>query len=155
MLCADFIWFFELLMFPCLLCVGVGAALREAFSHSAGTHQDRAPLPVLPERTNSHHLIRGHHHQGRLYFSPLSPPLSGSYILLCQLIVSSLSRPSLLFPLSLMGHLFSFSPNLLPIFLPGYWLIFPPPWRSLTLTKVPAALNHSSAVLGSLVFLTC
>lgn len=75
----------------CFFLPGVGGALWEAPSHSAGTHQDSAALPFQPEWTNTYHVLGGHHHQGRLNSSP--PRLAPFHSIYLVFLVSPIHHP--------------------------------------------------------------
>lgn len=134
-------------MFLCFFLPGVRGAFWEAPSHSAGTHQDGAALPIQPGWPNTLYILRGHHHKGWLNSFPSSvdPFLSVcflffSFCFFFSCLCCTHSSPSL-----------STSPS----FLPNSWhvLSLPPP-TCLTFVfsaidcsswiKLPARLNRSS-----------
>lgn len=118
-------WIFVVLMF--FLPLGVGVALWQASGHFARTHQNSAVLPVQPERPDTHHFLRGHHHKS-LYFLLSSclvfifHPHHLSLPFFCYLPTQPSSHFSSLPSISLLSHPHS------------------SPW-----VKLPARLNHSSS----------
>lgn len=149
----------------CFFLPGVGSPLWEAPSLSAGTHQDGAALPVQPERPNTYHVLRGHHHKGTLKSSPpsvapfLSLPL---FMLFVSLLL--LGYPVCLAPMhqTLCHPHNPFLPNLWPVLSspppqPFFYSAIdysspPSPFLTLSKTACSAESLILSGLLGAFTF---